>query len=115
MKKLIAFALVILVVICVWDIKAREDAADRRAEEVQSELVALYGEDYLEDMHKPPQTEIVVVEQTVYVSRIGKKIHKYSNCSGMTNYMTMKRSDAVEAGYSFCKKCYPPYYVQNNP
>ena len=42
---------------------------------------------------------------TVYVSR-SFKIHKKSNCSGMTVYSEMSLSQAESFGYEKCKKCW---------
>lgn len=43
---------------------------------------------------------------TVWVPRTGTKYHRSSNCSNMKSPRQMSESDAINAGYSACKKCY---------
>lgn len=50
-------------------------------------------------------TTTATSESVVYVSNTGK-YHKYSDCSGMTEYIEMSLSDAQAANYDACGRCY---------
>ena len=54
------------------------------------------------------KTQIAAVEneETVYVSKNGKKFHKTPDCSGMKSPVAMTRSEAENDGKTYCKKCY---------
>jgi hypothetical protein len=45
------------------------------------------------------------VENTVYVSKSGGKIHYNENCSNMKYYTSMSESEAIRRGYSYCQNC----------
>ncbi|MBR4573361.1 MAG: hypothetical protein IKO16_00470 [Lachnospiraceae bacterium] len=43
---------------------------------------------------------------TVWIPRTGSKYHRNPNCSNMRSPSSMSESDAINAGYEPCKKCY---------
>lgn len=55
----------------------------------------------------PAQKEMAAANNvTVYVSKRSNTIHSVSDCSGMTNYRNMKRSEADANGYKYCPNCW---------
>lgn len=58
------------------------------------------------EVYSAPQSYYDEAEQrVVYVSSTGK-YHKKCDCSGMKNYTEMTLQQAVEAGYTACKRCW---------
>lgn len=91
-KRIFSFLLAILMVL---SISSCEKNSKKRGDDFDYDEY-YEDEDYEDDIEN----------QTVYVSKSGKIIHRISYCSGMKKYDSMKYSRAVSKGYAFCKNCW---------
>lgn len=54
-----------------------------------------------------PESKTEGQEDTVWVSKSGKRYHALPTCSGMKNAAEITRDEAVRRGLTPCKKCKP--------
>lgn len=87
-------------------IKAEQEAAAKAEEEAKIKAEQEAQAKAEEEANQPQETEQEVQETMVWIPSSGKKYHSTSSCSNMSNPSQVTEQEAINRGFTPCKRCY---------